>query len=153
MSIASAAPAVPAARGQAITLATHEEAEAVGAIAALVNAAIPLTTPEGEPAELDAAPRERSRPRRGRRRREEPRTGEKRPARKRTRDAEAAESKPKREKRRAGSSAEANEGQRARRATKQSATDRDDEQVTGLGDHVPAFLSDPLPALRPGAER
>ncbi len=141
--------------GQAITLATHEEAEAVGAIAALVNAAIPLTTPEGEPAELDAAPRERSRSRRGRRRREEPGTAEKRPTRqrKRTRDAEAAESKPKREKRRAGSSAEANEGQRDRRATKQSATDRDDERVTGLGDHVPAFLSDPLPALRPGAER
>ena len=120
------------------------------AIAALVNAAIPLTTPEGEPAELDASPRERSRPRRGRRRREEPRTGEKRPARKRTRSAEAAESKPKRERKRNTDTAE---GRSPRRAAEQSAPDRDDERVTGLGDHVPAFLSDPLPALRPGAER
>ena len=136
--------------GRAITLATHEEAEAVGAIAALVNAAIPLTTPEGEPAELDAARRERSRPRRGRRRREEPRAGEKRAARKRTRSADAPETKPKPERTRG---AEAAEGRGGRKPAKQSATDRDDERVTGLGDHVPAFLSDPLPALRPGAER
>ena len=139
--------------GRAITLATNEEAEAVGAIAALVNAAIPLTTPEGEPTELDAAPRERGRSHRSRRRREESRTSDKRPTRRRTRDAEAAESKPKREKRRAGSTAEESKSQPARRATKQSASAREDKPVTGLGDHVPAFLSDPLPALPPGAER
>ena len=96
------------------------------------------------------APRERGRPRRGRRRREEPRTSEKRPTRKRTRSAEAAESKPKRERKRNTDTAE---GRNPHRAAEQSAPDRDDERVTGLGDHVPAFLSDPLPALRPGAER
>ena len=42
--------------GRAITLATNEEAEAVGAIAALVNAAIPLTTPEGEPSRARRRP-------------------------------------------------------------------------------------------------
>ena len=81
--------------GRAITLATHEEAEAVDAIAALVNSAIPLTTPEGEPAALDAAPR--ARPRRGRRRREESGTAEKRPTRQRKRSTEpGTESKPQR---------------------------------------------------------
>ena len=135
--------------GRAVTLATNEEAEAVGAIAALVNSAIPLTTPEGEPTELDSAPRERARPRRGRRR-DEPRAAEKRPPRRRTRSPEADESKPKREKTRG---ADAAEGRAGRKPAKQSAAPREDEQVTGLGDHVPAFLSDPLPALRPGAER
>ena len=141
--------------GRAITLATHEEAEAVDAIAALVNAAIPLTTPEGEPAELDSTPRDRGRPRRGRRRREEPRAAEKRPSRRRTRSAEPAESKPKpkQEKKRAEGSAEANAGRGGRKPAKQSAPQRDDEKVTGLGDHVPAFLSDPSPVPPPGAER
>ena len=141
--------------GRAITLATHEEAEAVDAIAALVNAAIPLTTPEGEPAELDSTPRDRGRPRRGRRRREEPRAAEKRPARRRTRSAEPAESKPKpkQEKKRAEGSAETNAGRGSRKTAKQSAPQRDDEKVTGLGDHVPAFLSDPSPVPPPGAER
>ena len=139
--------------GRAITLATNEEAEAVDAIAALVNSAIPLTTPEGEPTELDAAPRERARPRRGRRRRDEPRTAEKRPARRRERGAEAAESKPKQEKRRAGGTAESGAGRDGRKPAKKSAAAREDKPVTGLGDHVPAFLSDPFPAPRPGAER
>ena len=141
--------------GRAITLATHEEAEAVDAIAALVNTTIPLTTPEGEPAELDSTPRDRGRPRRGRRRREEPRAAEKRPARRRTRSAEPAESKPKpkQEKKRAEGSAEANAGRGGRKPAKQSAPGRDDEKVTGLGDHVPAFLSDPSPVPPPGAER
>ena len=83
--------------GRAITLATHEEAESVSAIAALVNSEIPLTTPDGEPAELETDPRERPRPRRGRRRRDEPRAAEKRPVRKRARNADVAESRPKRE--------------------------------------------------------
>ena len=143
--------------GRAITLATHEEAEAVDAIAALVNTAIPLTTPEGEPAELDSTPRDRGRPRRGRRRREEPRAAEKRPARRRTRSAEPAESKPKpkpkQEKKRAEGTAEANAGRGGRKPARQSAPQRDDEKVTGLGDHVPAFLSDPSPVLPPGAGR
>ena len=140
--------------GRAITLVTREEAEAVEAIAALVNSAIPLTTPDGEAAALDAAPRERARPHRGRsKRREEPRADEKRPQRKRTRGREAAEAKPKRERSRAKTAADAGEGRPRRGAAKQSAPVRDDKPVTGLGDHVPAFLSDPLPALRPGAER
>ena len=49
--------------------------------------------------------------------------------------------------------AEADAGRGGRKPAKQSAAPREDEPVTGLGDHVPAFLSDPLPALRPGAER
>ena len=137
--------------GRAITLVTPEEAEAVDAIAALVNCAIPLTTHAGEPAALDAASRER--PRRGRsKRREEPPSAEKRPAPKRSRGADAAESKPKRERVRSGDAAEASEGRRARKPAKQSAPPREGERVTGLGDHVPAFLSDPMPAIRPGAE-
>ena len=140
--------------GRAITLVTREEAEAVDAIAALVNSAIPLTTPDGAPAALDAAPRERARPRRGRsKRREEPRADEKRPQRKRTRGREAAEAKPKRERSRAKTATEAGEGRPRRGGAKKSAPVRDDKPVTGLGDHVPAFLSDPMPALRPGAER
>ncbi len=154
--------------GRAITLVTPEEAEAVDAIAALVNCAIPLTTHAGEPAALDAASRERARPRRGRsRRREEPPSAEKRPApkrsrgadateskpkRERSRGADAAESKPKREQSRGAEAAEASEGRRARKPAKQSAPPREGERVTGLGDHVPAFLSDPMPAIRPGAE-
>ena len=139
--------------GRAITLVTPEEAEAVDAIAALVNSAIPLATPDGEPAVLDAELRERARPRRGRsRRREEPRTAEKRPARKPSRSADAAESRPKRERSRGAEATEASEGRRGRRPAKQSSAPRENEPVTGLGDHVPAFLSDPLPALRPGAE-
>ena len=120
--------------GRAITLVTPEEAEAVDAIAALVKNAIPLTTPDGEPAVLAAGPGERTRPRRARRRREEPRPSESRPARERTRSPAAAE------------------GRRRRRTAKQSVPTREDEPVTGLGDHVPAFLRDPLPAL-PGAKR
>ena len=135
--------------GRAITLATHEEAEAVDAIAALVGSAIPLSTPDGEPAALDAAPRERARPRRGRRHREEPETVEKRPARKRSRSTEAAESRPKRKRTRSGDAAE---GRHRQPAAKKNAPPRDDEPVTGLGDHVPAFLSDPMPALRRSAE-
>ena len=154
--------------GRAITLVTPEEAEAVDAIGALVNSTIPLTTPDGEPASLDDAPRERARPRRGRsKRREEPGTAEKRPARKRSRSADAAESKPQRERSRSADAAEskpqpersrgaeaaeASDSRRGHRPAKQSAAPRGDEPVTGLGDHVPAFLSDPLPALRPGAE-
>ena len=154
--------------GRAITLATHEEAEAVDAIAVLVQSAIPITAPDGKPAALDAAPRETARPRRDRRRREEPRATEKRPVRKRTRGTEtaeggpkrertrsrdAAEGGPKRERSRGEDAAEASEGRRSRRAAKKGAPPRDDDKVTGLGDHVPAFLSDPLPALRPGPAR
>ena len=128
--------------GRAITLATAEEAEAIGAIAALVQSDIPLTTPEGEPAALDGAPRERPRPRRGRRR-EEPRKAEK-PARLRARGGETAEKAAPRQKR----AGEATEGNRRRAPAKESAPARGDEKVTGLGDHVPAFLSDPLPVLR-----
>ena len=47
---------------------------------------------------------------------------------------------------------QASEGRRARKPAKQSAPPREGERVTGLGDHVPAFLSDPMPAIRPGAE-
>ena len=164
--------------GRAITLVTPEEAEAVDAIAALVKSTIPLTTPDGEPADLDAAPRERTRARRGRRRREEPRTAESRPARGRTRGTDTAEKRPARERARDGEAVEkrparartrseeatetrptrerspggeAAEGGRRRPAAKQGAPARDDERVTGLGDHVPAFLSDPLPAL-PGVK-
>ena len=149
--------------GRAITLATHEEAEAVDAITALVQSAIPLTTPGGEPAALDSAPR--ARPRRGRRRREEQGTAEKRPTRQRKRSVEpGTESKPRR-KRNAESDTEsrpqrkrtrngdAAEDRRERKPAKQSAPAREDERVTGLGDHVPAFLRDPMPALPPGAER
>ena len=138
--------------GRAITLATHEEAEAVDAIAALVGSAIPLTTPDGEPAALDGAPRERARPRRGRRRRDEPETAERRPARKRSRGAAVAGDRPHRKRARSGDAAQESEGGRGRRPAKQTAPARDDEPVTGLGDHVPAFLSDPLPALRPSVE-
>ena len=160
--------------GRAITLVTPEEADAVGAIAALVGGSIPLTTPDGEPAVLDDAPRER--PRRGRRRREEPRAAEKRPARGRARSEKAAETQPAKEEARSGEAAEkpparerkrskdATEDKRRRRPAKQGAPSREkepakqnaprreDERVTGLGDHVPAFLSDPMPVL-PGAER
>ena len=152
--------------GRAITLATREEAEAIDAIAALVGGAIPLTTPEGEPATLDAAPRERSRRGRGgRRRRDEPRAAEKKPARKRAPDADAGVEEPPARKRarseksgeekpakKRSRSADAAEGGGRRRAEKQSPPSRDDEPVTGLGDHVPAFLRDPMPVI-PGAER
>ena len=79
--------------GRAITLVTPEEAEAVDAIAALVNATIPLTTPDGEPAALDAATRERSRSRRGRRRGPEPRKTDSTPARERAQSTDAIEKK------------------------------------------------------------
>ena len=143
--------------GRAITLVTPEEAEAVDAISALVKCAIPLTTPDGAPAALDDMPRERARPRRGRRRREEPRTAEKpRSAEKpRTREparsAEAARKRPAPKRTRAAEDGES----RRRRPARQSAPPREDEPVTGpvtgLGDHVPAFLSDPPPVL-PGAK-
>jgi superfamily II DNA/RNA helicase len=127
--------------GRAITLVTPEEAEAVDAISALVKSTIPLTTPDGAPAALDDMPRERARPRRGRRRREEPRTAEK------ARTAGKAPT-PKRAR-------SAEDGESRRRPARQSAPPREDEPVTGpvtgLGDHVPAFLSDPPPVL-PGAK-
>ena len=189
-------------QGRAITLVTPEEADAVDAIAALVGGPIPLTNPDGEPAVLDDTARER--PRRGRRRREEPRVAEKRPARGRARSEKAAETKPAREQTPSGEAAEtqpawvqssggeaaetqpareqassreaaekrpARERTRSKDATedrrrpakqsapsrkdepaKQSAPSRKGERVTGLGDHVPAFLSDPMPVL-PSAER
>ena len=138
--------------GRAITLATREEAEAIDAIAALVGSEIPLTTPEGEPAALDAAPRERGRARRPRKRRDEPRTAETKPARKRARKAEDTEKRPSRQR---TDGKQAAEGRRGRKPAKQGAAQqqpREDEPVTGLGDHVPAFLRDPPPAI-PGAER
>ena len=168
--------------GRAITLVTHEEAEAVAAIAALVGSAIPLTTAEGEPAALDAASRARPRRGRGRRR-EEPGAAERRPARKRARSAEGDDEKPQRKRARSaegddekpqrkrarsaegegekpqrkrarrGDAEGAGEERRSRKPAKQSAASRDDKPVTGLGDHVPAFLSDPMPTLPPGAER
>ena len=180
--------------GRAITLVTPEEADAVDAIAALVNATIPLTTPDGKPAALDDVPRERSRSRRGGRRRSpEPRKAESKPARQRAQSADAtekkpapekkptreqaqsvdasenkpaperaqsadaAEEKPAREKKparqRARSSDAAEGTRRGRQPAKQSAPARADGPVTGLGDHVPAFLSDPLPAaLQPDAK-
>ncbi len=170
--------------GRAITLVTPEEAEAVDAIAALVGSAIPLTTPEGEPASLEDVPRERAR--RGRRRTPAPRKvegkaegksesrSESRPARApaRSRSAETAEAKPARERTRTRGSGSADkrparagapapaaaEGDRRRRQpakqaapAAKAATAKGEEPVTGLGDHVPAFLSDPMPSL-PGAE-
>ena len=137
--------------GRAITLATREEAEAIDAIAALVGSEIPLTTPDGEPTALDAAPRERGRARRPRKRRDEPRTAETKPARKRARKAEDTEKRPSRQR---TDGKQAAEGRRGRKPAKQGATQQphEDKPVTGLGDHVPAFLRDPPPAI-PGAER
>ncbi len=138
--------------GRAITLATREEAEAIDAIAALVGSEIPLNTPDGEPAALDAAPRERGRARRPRKRRDEPRTAETKPARKRARKAEDTEKRPSRQR---TDGKQAAEGRRGRKPAKQGAAQQqphEDKPVTGLGDHVPAFLRDPPPAI-PGAER
>ena len=197
--------------GKAITLVTPEEAEAVGAISALVKTDIPLTTPDGEPAELDTSLGERARPRRGRRRREEPRAAESRPARNRARggevsearpvqepaqggeavetrparasagdgevsearpararasDGEVSEARPVQERAQGGDAAEtrsvrertrggeaAEGGRRRRRGGKQGAPATEGRSVTGLGDHVPAFLSDPFPdVLLPSAK-
>ena len=88
--------------GRAITLVTPAEAEAVGAIAALIQSDIPIETPDGRPVALEAM-------------------------------AEAAA-----------------DGRGRPRSARETPTR--EEPVVGLGDHVPAFLADPPPALGRGAK-
>jgi superfamily II DNA/RNA helicase len=135
--------------GRAITLVTPEEAEAVGAIAKLIQREVPIVTPDGEPAELDMTVRPRGKSRRPRRRRDEPAT-KSTPA--PTPAAQPERARPKREPAR---SADASEGGRRRRTEAPEKRRREssrkepaakDEPVTGMGDHVPDFISDPMPS-------
>jgi len=120
--------------GRAITLVTPEEAEAVGAIAALIKSEIPIETPDGRPVALEAMPEAVADDRRKTRSGREPPPVRAKGSR---RGRAQGEGGPKGGRRRGGGCSEAP----AR-----------EEPVVGLGDHVPAFLNDPLPALGRGAK-
>ncbi len=114
--------------GQAVTLATPEEAEAVDAIKALIKYEIPVVTADGGDARLEASA-ERTSERRSRSRRASEERRPKKSGRERKPPRTAAEGT-------------------TRRHTPKTPPAADDEAVTGLGSHVPAFLADPLPAPR-----
>ncbi len=119
--------------GRAITLVTPDEAEAVGAISALIKCEIPIATPDGQPVDLEALDGRSARSLRGR---EE-------------RSVRTKKAHPKRDRAQGGQGSESG---RRRRSSQRGETPVRDEPVTGLGDHVPAFLSDPPPALGRGTK-
>ena len=115
--------------GRAIMLVTPDEAEAVGAISALIKGAIPIETPDGRPVDLESLGGDRVQSRRGH---EE-------------RSARPGKARAKRG--RAPGGQGSGSGRRRRGGAQRGEAPVRDEPVTGLGDHVPAFLSDPPPAL------
>ena len=128
--------------GRAITLVTPAEAEAVGAIAALIKSEIPIETPDGRPVALEAMA-EAAADGRGR-----PRSA---------RETPPPRAKGKGSRRGRAQGDDGPKGGRRRRGTGRSEaptreTPAREEPVVGLGDHVPAFLDDPPPALGRGAK-